>query len=156
VTNIDNLSAEKAGTGAIGGTAIGGLGGLLAGLTVITIPGFGPIITAGTLITTLGATAAGAGIGAATGGIVGALKGTGISEEDAHVYAENIRRGGLLLTVEVEEKLATQVFEVLDEANATDITAPRDEPLRSEPEHLDETSASDSERLPSHEPDTSQ
>ena len=46
-----------------------------------------------------GAALAGAGIGAAAGGLLGALTGMGIPEEEAHVYAEGVRRGGTLVTV---------------------------------------------------------
>src|SRR5579859_8220781 len=56
--------AESAGAGAVGGTAVGAIGGLLIGLGALVIPGIGPVIAAGTLATTLGATVAGAGIGA--------------------------------------------------------------------------------------------
>ena len=45
----------------------------MIGLGVIAIPGVGPIIAAGPLATTL----AGAGIGAAAGGIIGALTDAG-------------------------------------------------------------------------------
>jgi hypothetical protein len=57
-------TAKGAGIGA----AIGGLGGLLLGLGALAIPGIGPVIAAGPLAAAL----AGAGIGAVTGGIIGA------------------------------------------------------------------------------------
>lgn len=139
VGDTDDMMAEGAGAGAVGGTAIGGLGGLLVGLSSITLPGLGPIITAGTIITALGTTAAGAGIGAATGGLLGALMSIGIPEEDAHVYAESVRRGGILLTVTVEEQRATPVLDALERANAVDIAARRDELRRSGWQHFDET-----------------
>ena len=40
---------------------------------------------------------------AVAGGILGALTEAGVSEEDAQVYAEGVRRGGTLLTVRVPE-----------------------------------------------------
>ena len=81
--------AEGAGKGAGIGAGIGGTAGLLAGLGLLAIPGLGPVVAAGWLA----ATAVGAAAGAATGGIVGALTEAGISNEDAHVYAEGVRRG---------------------------------------------------------------
>jgi len=42
--------------------------------------------------------------GGATGGIIGALTQTGVSQEDAQVYAEGVRRGGSLVTVRVPER----------------------------------------------------
>ena len=38
-------------------------------------------------------TLAGAGIGAATGGLIGALVDLGVPEEQANLYAESVRRG---------------------------------------------------------------
>jgi hypothetical protein len=91
--------AEGAGTGAGIGAGIGGAAGLLAGLGLLAIPGLGPVVAAGWLA----ATAAGAAAGAATGGIVGALTQAGVSEDDAHTYAEGIRRGGTLVTARVPD-----------------------------------------------------
>src|SRR6188474_2723141 len=79
--------AEGAGKGAGIGAGVGGAAGLLAGLGLLAIPGVGPVVAAGWLAST----AAGAGAGALTGGIIGALTQAGVSEEDAHVYAEGVR-----------------------------------------------------------------
>ena len=48
-------------------------------------------------------TAAVAVAGGAAGGIIGALTQTGVSEDDAHVYAEGVRRGGTLVTAHVPD-----------------------------------------------------
>jgi hypothetical protein len=69
--------------------------GLVAGLAALAIPGVGPIIAAGPIFTAL----TGAGIGAAAGGLIGALANTGMPEEDARIYAEEVRRGGVLVIV---------------------------------------------------------
>ena len=92
----DNESQEGAGIGAVTGTALGGVGGLLVGLEALVIPGVGPFLAAGTIATTL----AGAGIGAAAGSIVGALTGLGIPEEEAQAYNEQVSQGGYLVIVE--------------------------------------------------------
>ncbi len=89
--------AEGAGKGAGIGAGVGGAAGLLAGLGLLAIPGLGPVVAAGWLA----ATAVGAAAGAATGGIVGALTEAGVSEEDAHSYAEGVRRGGTLVSARV-------------------------------------------------------
>jgi uncharacterized membrane protein len=135
----EESAAKGAGIGAVGGTAVGGLAGLLSGLSAITIPGLGPVLTAGAVITALGSTAAGAGIGAATGGIIGALTGAGIPEEDAHVYAESVRQGGILLTVKVNDDMATPVRDIMDQSHAVDINERRNELLESGWLSFDET-----------------
>jgi hypothetical protein len=91
--------AEGAGAGAAIGAGLGGTAGLLAGLGLLAIPGLGPVVAAGWLA----ATAAGAAAGAASGGIIGALTQAGVSEEDAHTYAEGVRRGGTLVSARVAE-----------------------------------------------------
>ncbi|HEY1012255.1 MAG TPA: YsnF/AvaK domain-containing protein [Herpetosiphonaceae bacterium] len=113
---------DGAAVGATGGAVMGGLGGLLVGLGALAIPGIGPVISAGTLATTLGATAVGAGIGAATGGVIGALVDAGIPDEDAHVYAESIRRGGSLISVSTDsDSEVDQVVQIMRRHNVVDI-----------------------------------
>jgi hypothetical protein len=113
--------AESAGKGAGIGAGIGGTAGLLAGLGLLAIPGLGPVVAAGWLA----ATAVGAAAGAATGGIVGALTEAGISKEDAHVYAEGVRRGGTLVSARVPDADRARADAVLDRSavNLRDRTA---------------------------------
>jgi hypothetical protein len=109
---------EGATVGATGGAVLGGVGGLLVGVGALAIPGVGPVVGGGVLLATL----AGAGIGAAAGGLVGALAGAGIPEEEAHVYAEGVRRGGALVAVQVEtDDEAYRAADVLNQHNAVDI-----------------------------------
>jgi len=49
-----------------------------------------------------------------TGGIIGALTQAGVSEEDAHVYAEGVRRGGTLVTARVDDRSAAQLEATLE------------------------------------------
>src|SRR5438552_1175 len=105
--------AESAGAGAVGGAAVGGLTGLLVGIGALAIPGIGPVIAAGTLATALATTAAGAGIGAAAGGLIGALVGLGIPEEDAQFYAEGVKRGGVLVTVQTSDDRANDALNIM-------------------------------------------
>src|SRR6201995_3581959 len=81
-------AARDAGKGAATGTAIGGVGGLLAGLGLLAAPGLGPVVAAGWLASTLGGAGVGAAAGGAAGGMVGALTHAGESDENAQVYAE--------------------------------------------------------------------
>ncbi len=99
------------------GTAIGGGLGLLMGLGLFVIPGFGPIAAAGWLV----ATVTGAGIGALAGGLVGALTNVGVPEEDAGYYNEGVRRGGTLLAVKAQDAQAHQVAQILSDDGAVNI-----------------------------------
>ena len=105
--------AESAGKGAGIGAGIGGAAGLLAGLGLLAIPGLGPVVAAGWLA----ATAVGAAAGAATGGIIGALTEAGVSEEDAHTYAEGVRRGGTLVTARVPDTDRAKFDAILDQSS---------------------------------------
>jgi uncharacterized protein (TIGR02271 family) len=106
-------TAKGAGIGA----AIGGLGGLLLGLGALAIPGIGPVIAAGPIAATL----AGAGIGAVTGGIIGALVDLGIPEESAHVYAESVRRGNILVAAQVEDNRVDAATGIMEREGLIDI-----------------------------------
>lgn len=105
--------ASDAGTGAGIGAAIGGAGGLLTGLGVLAIPGIGPVVAGGWLLATAVGAAAGAVVGGATGGLVGALTDAGVDERDAHVYAEGVRRGSILVTARVDEANADAAHAIL-------------------------------------------
>src|SRR6201992_4217524 len=96
-------ATQDAGAGASIGAAVGGLGGLLAGLGLLAIPGIGPVVAAGWLAATAAGAAGGAVIGGIAGGLVGALTHAGVPEADAHVYAEGVRRGGTLVTARVAD-----------------------------------------------------
>lgn len=99
----DGDVAEDASAGAGIGAAVGGAGGLLAGLGALAIPGIGPVVAGGWLLSTVVGAAAGAVVGGAAGGLIGALTDAGVDERDAHVYAEGVRRGGILVTARVGE-----------------------------------------------------
>lgn len=111
--NDDNNAAEGAGTGAGIGALVGGAGGLLTGLGLMAIPGVGPVVAAGWLASTAAGAVAGAAVGGATGGIIGALTDNGVSEADAHVYAEGVRRGGTLVTARVDEARYVEAESIL-------------------------------------------
>ncbi|MEN9936235.1 MAG: hypothetical protein RLZZ387_2814 [Chloroflexota bacterium] len=120
-TKID----EGAGAGALSGGVLGGVLGLLMGVGALAIPGIGPVIAAGPLAAALGSAGAGALVGATTGvaagGLLGALVGAGIPEEEAHVYAEGVRRGSTLLTVATDNVSSTTVESILRTNGAVDI-----------------------------------
>jgi hypothetical protein len=72
----------------------------------------GPVVAAGWLASTV----VGAAAGAATGGIVGALTQAGVSEEDAHSYAEGVRRGGTLVSARVADAERSRLDTILNES----------------------------------------
>jgi uncharacterized protein (TIGR02271 family) len=109
--------SDGATAGAGIGAVLGGLGGLLVGLGALAIPGVGPIIAAGPIVSAL----AGAGAGAVAGGIVGALVDLGVPEEHAKAYAEGIRRGGTLVTVRTPDDRSDQVMQIMEQFNPVDI-----------------------------------
>lgn len=100
----------NAATGAGVGATVGGAAGLLAGLGLLAIPGVGPVVAAGWLVATIAGVAA----GGATGGVIGALIKSGVSREDANVYAEGIRRGGTLVSARILDGDRTRYEAILD------------------------------------------
>lgn len=109
----ETKAAEGAGTGAGIGALVGGAGGLLTGLGLMAIPGVGPVVAAGWLAATAVGAAGGAVAGGAAGGLIGAMTRSGVSEDDAHVYAEGVRRGGTLVTARVEDNLVPEAEALL-------------------------------------------
>nr|WP_314075684.1 hypothetical protein [uncultured Roseococcus sp.] len=118
VVNEDHAKSG-AGTGAAVGSLVGGGAGLAAALGALAIPGFGPIVAAGVLAATL----TGVGAGAVAGGLVGSLTGLGVSEKDAHVYAEGMRRGGSLVTLRVDDSRELEARTILDRHTPVDLAA---------------------------------
>jgi hypothetical protein len=91
--------------------------GLAVGMIAVFIPGIGPLIAAGPI----GGAIAGLSVGAGAGGLVGLFQDHGISNEEAEFFAEGVRRGGSLVTVDYstdeDEKRAR---EIMDEHGALD------------------------------------
>lgn len=105
LTPATDYTLRDEGTGAL----IGGGGGLLVGLGLLTIPGIGPVVAAGWLATTLA--------GALAGGIVGELDGflqtAGVNRHDAHIFWEGVRRGGSLVSARVNAEQLGEAESIL-------------------------------------------
>jgi hypothetical protein len=86
---------EGVAAGVTTGGVLGGALGLMVGIGALAIPGLGPFIAAGPIMTTL----AGIGAGGTVGGFVGALVGLGLPEYEAKRYEGRLREGGVLLSV---------------------------------------------------------
>lgn len=126
----DDMDAEEgAAAGAGVGAVAGGGAGLLAGLGTIAIPGIGPVIAGGWLLATAVGALAGAAMGGATGGLLGALANAGVPEEESHVYAEGVRRGGTLVSVRADDSRADSVSAILNSAAGVDLDQRRSDYL---------------------------
>lgn len=121
----ESVSGEMAASGAGGGAILGGLAGLLVGVGALAIPGLGPIVAAGPIVTALTTIAAGTGLGAAAGGILGALMGLGVTREEAEIYAEGIKRGGIVMAIQAKDDDVARVEDAMRSAGAEDISERR-------------------------------
>jgi hypothetical protein len=104
-------------SGTAKGAAIGGLAGALLGVAGIAIPGIGPLLAAGPIAAVL----AGAGVGAAAGGMLAALHDLGIPEQEALHWQEGLKRGGTLVAVHAGEEALGRAQRILDQHGAIDI-----------------------------------
>jgi hypothetical protein len=104
-------------TGAEFGIGLGGAAGIVLAASSVVIPGIGPLAAFGTLAVA----AAGAAGGGIVGGIIGALTGHGVTDRDAHLYAEGVRRGGTLMTVVTDDDAVDQITRIAKTHGAVDI-----------------------------------
>ncbi len=112
VLDGDVSAGEGAGFGAVIGTLIG--------VGVSLIPGIGPVIGAGPLAIALTA-GIGAAAGAITGGITAGLINMGVDEDDAHIYAEGIRRGSTLISLTTNDEWAERAEDIMNRYDPVDI-----------------------------------
>lgn len=104
---------------AVTGGAIGALAGLLVSAASIILPGIGTIAVAGPIAIWLGltgvaaTTVTGATAGVVTGGLIGALRKLGLSEDEAREYETAVKSGGVFMAVPVlnDENALRKVFE---------------------------------------------
>lgn len=98
--HVENLAQEETGNCAtIAGSMIGAIGGCLVGLGLLAMPGVGLVVAIGTSGTALATTLAGAGIGAASGGLIGALTNSGMTSNEARVGSDRKSQGEYLVMV---------------------------------------------------------
>ncbi len=100
-------AADKAGAvGAGAGALAGGVGGLLAGLGLIAIPGVGPLIGAGWLAATFSGALVGGVAGGTSGSLAALFLDAGLSKADAEANEACLARGGAVVVVRADERLA--------------------------------------------------
>ncbi|WP_139491567.1 hypothetical protein [Brevibacillus dissolubilis] len=102
--------ADGIGWGALGGSGLG----LAIGMSTILIPGIGPLIALGPIMTTLS--------GLVVGGITGGLIDMGINRYTAEAMTEHVKKGLVVLTVAIpNESLRQSITNLLDEHGAIEI-----------------------------------
>jgi len=95
VTEYEVKPPQGAVAESVSGVALGGALGWLAGIGASSIPGVGPVITLGPLMSCF----AGVGIGGAPGGFAGSLSSLGIPEIEARRYEGELSHGRLLVAI---------------------------------------------------------
>jgi hypothetical protein len=86
---------------------------------ILAVPGVGPVLGVGPLAAAL------AGMTGEVGGesLLRALQDHGVPAHEAPTYAEGVRRGGALVTVETEEERVVQAREVMSRYTPVDLEA---------------------------------
>ncbi|KPQ36431.1 MAG: hypothetical protein HLUCCA11_06100 [Phormidesmis priestleyi Ana] len=92
----DNQVADSAGRAAAVGGVSGGAIGLIGSLGILAIPGVGPVAELGVLLAN---TVFAGAIGAAGSGLVGALVGWGLPEDQAQYYSDRVDKSGDYLVI---------------------------------------------------------
>jgi tetrahydromethanopterin S-methyltransferase subunit C len=95
------------------------LGGIAA-LAALAIPGIGPLLAAGPIATVI----SGALVGGTLGGLVGSFTGLGIPTERAQEYEATVRKGGIVVAINVPDRSADdQVTGLLRHHGAREIAS---------------------------------
>lgn len=126
ITENCTKAPQAAALGLGSGAALGGALGWLVGVGALAIPGIGPVIAAGPLISCL----AGIGIGCALGGFAGSLIGLGVTEREAQRYEGCMLKGGILVAIHCrnaeEMQRATEIMEITcaEDISSTEASSP--------------------------------
>ena len=108
-------SAGGAGKGALAGGTVGLVVG--AGVASVLVPGLGMVVGAGPLLAALGT-----GVGAYTGSLWGAMKGTNDDKSESSESSEaddvGVRKSGVLVAVHADDTQVEEAAAVLREAGA--------------------------------------
>ena len=105
--------SEGKAEGAALGAAIGATAATAASLvTLLALPGVGAVVGVGWLAALLGSMA----VGGVTGGLLGALTNAGVSEEDAQVFVEGVRRGGTLVAARVHQAELPRITALMNQS----------------------------------------
>jgi uncharacterized membrane protein len=108
-----DVAKQGAGTGALFGSLLG----LLSGAAFLFVPGFGPLVVLGPLVSTL----AGAGEGAIAGGVIGAIFGKFISKQRIPKLEQQVKAGKYLVVARSDSDNAEHAHEVIQASAATEV-----------------------------------
>ncbi|MGB9666911.1 MAG: general stress protein [Candidatus Cryosericum sp.] len=114
-------TGDVAKIGAETGAWTGGIFGLLIGAGFFLVPGFGPLMAAGSLASMLFVGAEGATFGAAGGGILGALAGLGVSHRHIIKYEDSLIAGKYLVIAHGSDDDVARAKGLLQETNPEDL-----------------------------------
>ena len=114
-------TGDVARSGAGVGAWWGGLFGILAGAAFLWVPGVGPLIVAGSLAASFLGLLEGAAVGSASGVLIGALLGFGLSNDRAIKYESVVRAGHFLVLVHADESHSPTVRQVLERHGAVSV-----------------------------------
>jgi uncharacterized membrane protein len=101
---------------------VGGFFGLLVGAAFIWVPGFGPLLVAGSFASMLLGSMEGVVAGAAGGGLLGALVGWGVSKKHVIKYEEHLKSGKYLLMAHGNADEVARAHTILQDSGAADLT----------------------------------
>ena len=112
-----DVALQGAGTGAW----FGGIFGLLMGGAFLMVPGFGPLVVAGSLAAALLGAVHGAAFGAAGGGLLGALVGWGVSRDHVIKYEDHVKGGKYLLVAHGNAEEVARAQDLLQGSAAIEV-----------------------------------
>jgi hypothetical protein len=110
-------ASTPTGTAAASGAVIGGGLALLATMATIAIPGVGPILALGPILTAV----LGLGVGATAGSLIATFHNLGISREEAPIYEEAVRRGEIVVAAIVDEQFERDAVAVLERNGSAEV-----------------------------------
>lgn len=113
IEGVETATETGLKAGAATGATLGGLGGLLASLGMLAIPGIGPILAAGPIAATLAGAVTGGALGGTIGTLGGALIDAGVDETDAKYLDERFDAGDVIVYVETDEVRYNDVSKTL-------------------------------------------
>jgi hypothetical protein len=105
--------ADIANRSATVGIWAGGIFGVLAGVAFVWVPGFGPLVIAGSVAAELIGGVEGAMAGASVAGALGWLVGLGIAKEKIHKYEAAVKSGKYLVIANGPVDTAKRALEIL-------------------------------------------